>query len=77
MFSPFLLLSFYKQRSVSFCRIGGLSHRRQLNGFMALGRSPRPVFFFFFRGEAAKKEEKGYFWGIASPKPPLCKAASR
>jgi hypothetical protein len=44
---------------------------------MALGGSPRPVFFFFFRGEAAKKEEKRRFWGIASPKPPLCKAASR
>jgi hypothetical protein len=45
---------------------------------MALGGAvPDLFFFFFFRGEAAKKKKKGYFWGIASPKPPLCKAASR
>jgi hypothetical protein len=34
------------------------------------GGSPRPVFFFFFRGEAAKKEEKRIFLGDAIPQTP-------
>jgi hypothetical protein len=37
---------------------------------MALGGSPRPVFFFFFRGFAAKKEEKRIFWGDCIPQTP-------
>jgi hypothetical protein len=37
---------------------------------MALGRSPRPVFFFFFRGFAAKKEEKRIFFGDCIPQTP-------
>jgi hypothetical protein len=34
------------------------------------GGSPRPVFFFFFRGEAAKKEEKRIFLRDAIPQTP-------
>jgi hypothetical protein len=37
---------------------------------MVLGGSPRPGFFFFFRGEAAKKEEKRIFLGDCIPQTP-------
>jgi hypothetical protein len=57
---------------------GDKAHRRQLNGFMALdGQSQTWFFSSFFAAKPRKKKKKGYFWGIASPKPPLCKAASR
>jgi hypothetical protein len=53
-------------------------HRRQRNGFMALGGQSQNWFFSsFFAASPRKKKKKGYFWGIASPNPPLCKAASR
>jgi predicted SnoaL-like aldol condensation-catalyzing enzyme len=57
---------------------GTVSHMRQRNGFMALGGQSQTGFFSsFFAAKPRKKKKKGYFWGIASPKPPLCKAASR
>jgi hypothetical protein len=57
---------------------GIASHRCQLNGFMALGGAVPDLFFSsYFAASPRKKKKKGYFGGIASPKPPLCKAASR
>jgi hypothetical protein len=45
---------------------------------MALGGQSQTWFLSsFFAASPRKKKKKGYFWGIASPKPPLCKAASR
>jgi hypothetical protein len=46
------------------------SHRRQRNGFMALGGQSQTCFFFFFCGEAAKKEEKRVFLGGLMPPNP-------
>jgi hypothetical protein len=57
---------------------GTKSHRRQFNGFMALGGQSQTCFFSsFFAALPRKKKKKGYFWGMQSPKPPRCKAASR
>jgi hypothetical protein len=45
---------------------------------MALGVQSQTWFFSsFFAAKPRKKKKKGYWGGIASPKPPLCKAASR
>jgi hypothetical protein len=45
---------------------------------MALGGQSQTWFFSsFFAAKPRKKKKKGDFWEIASPKPPLCKAASR
>jgi hypothetical protein len=41
------------------------------------GAVPDLFFSSFFAASPRKKKKKGDFWGIASPKPPRCKAASR
>jgi hypothetical protein len=41
------------------------------------GAVPDLFFSSFFAAKPRKKKKKGYFGGIASPNPPLCKAASR